>query len=676
MRIFARFLFIVLILGSFSIKSHAFGIRCLMVDANGGVTVSWDQTGLNIADFRCYYVYHSTSGSGPFSPVDSIFFYNTTSVTDINAFANTNPSWYYIVFKTNNGSPDIISDSAQAISLNVFNPSNGFANLTWNATRNPLTPTNSVYYKIYREYPAGFFKLLDSVNAATAAQPMTYSDQISICSDTIKYRIEVSDASGCKSVSNKAGELFRDLQPPSSPVLDSVSLDVNGNVIIGWNVNPAPDTRAYVTLQNTATVDTVWGINNTVLFSTVSATSGSLSFSTYAVDSCNNPSAPSVSHSTIYITAIFQLCEKSVRLRWNSYSYWPNPASYEILVSMNGGVETIAGTTSDLYYDDSNLISGSAYCYRVRARETGGSLRSSTSNRVCVVPIFPPPPLFSYIRSVSVRGPSLVEVNAYVDAGAAVAAYQLLRSSSLSGPFSAVASQPASASSNIRFFDESANTEVFSYYYKVSSIDSCGLPVFESQISRSILLTGAAQPEYTNDLSWNDYFDWLGTVSRYNLYRRINGILSAVPIFTFYPGDPLNYTDTVIDEFYSDGEFCYVIEAVEGFGNPYFFLDSSRSNEICLHQDPAIFIPNAFHPGGGLNEIFYPSNGFVDTKTYSLDIFNRWGAVIFHTDNPRVGWDGSTNGTQAPEAVYIYLLKAMKSDGTPIEIVGSVTLIR
>jgi gliding motility-associated-like protein len=105
-------------------------------------------------------------------------------------------------------------------------------------------------------------------------------------------------------------------------------------------------------------------------------------------------------------------------------------------------------------------------------------------------------------------------------------------------------------------------------------------------------------------------------------------------------------------------------------------LDSARSNEVCLNQDPAIFIPNAFHPGGSLNDIFYPSNGFVDTKSYSLHIFNRWGEVVFQTNNPRVGWDGSSNGKRAPEAVYIYRLIATTSDGTPIEKVGSVTLIR
>lgn len=676
MRIFARFVLFCTMLAGHHLSSHAFDIRCLLVNSTGAVTITWDQAGVNVADFRSYYIYHSTSAAGPFTAVDSVFIFNITNRNHPNALANSNPAFYYISFKSNNGSPDINTTVMQAINLTVVNPATGFANLSWNATSIPLSPTSSVWYKIYREYPAGLFRLIDSVDASSATMPMNYSDQISICSDTIKYKIEVSDSYGCKSVSNSAGELFRDLQPPAQPVLDSVSLDVNGNVIIGWNQSPSPDTRKYVVLQGTATIDTTNGINSTILNSFVSGNAGSLPFSVYAVDSCNNPSAPSVSHSTIFLGAVFRLCEKAVHLSWNEYSYWPNPPNYEILLSVNGGVETSVGFTTELFYDDTNLISGAFYCYRVRAIETGLSTRSSSSNRVCVIPIFPPPPMFSYIRSVSVLSSSQIEVKAYVDAAAAVARYDLLRSNSASGPFSVVATQAANGLSDIRFFDISANPDIFSYYYKVNSVDSCGLSVLESQLSRSILLSGIAFPEYTNFLEWSDYEGWSGAAGHYNLYIRINGVLTNTPLYTFYPGDALLYNDTVIDEVFSDGQFCYVIEAVEAPGNPLFFLDSARSNEVCLDQDPAIFIPNAFHPGGSLNEIFYPSNGFVDTKTYSFDIYNRWGENIFHTEDPRVGWDGSSNGKRAPEAVYIYRLLATKADGTPIEKVGSVTLIR
>ena len=105
-------------------------------------------------------------------------------------------------------------------------------------------------------------------------------------------------------------------------------------------------------------------------------------------------------------------------------------------------------------------------------------------------------------------------------------------------------------------------------------------------------------------------------------------------------------------------------------------MDTSRSNEICLTQTPIIFIPNAFHPGGLYNEVFYCSNAFVSAVDYSFDIYNRWGENIFHTTNPQEGWTGTVNGQQAPEAIYIYRLKTKNADGSDLEKVGSVTLIR
>ena len=213
------------------------------------------------------------------------------------------------------------------------------------------------------------------------------------------------------------------------------------------------------------------------------------------------------------------------------------------------------------------------------------------------------------------------------------------------------------------------------YYYKVATIDSCGLTALISQISNTILLSGNANSDFTNSLTWTDYSDWPMGVNRYNIYLIMNGIISTIPIATI-TSSSLSFIDPVIEDLYSDGKFCYVIEAIEEPGNPNLFIDSSRSNEICVTQSPIIFIPNAFHPGGLYNEVFFCSNVFVSAEDYSLDIYNRWGENIFHTSNPFEGWNGITNGKSAPEAVYVYRLQAKNLDGSDIIKVGSVTLIR
>ena len=659
-----------------SIRVQGISMRCISIGSNGGVTVTWDAGGTNPGDFYSWYVFHSTNSNGPFTAIDSIFFYNDTNTFHGAANAANNPAYYFIVFKSNSGAPDIFSDTIRAIGLNLSNPGSGYATLSWNATHYPLIGTHSPYYLIYREYPAGILTLIDSVDARTAPIPMIYADTITICDDTIKYRVEVRDVSGCTSVSYLRADRFADRIPPAVPVIDSVSVDASGHAIVSWFVDPANDTRAYVILQYPAhsVVDTVYGRNSTTLSTTIDATIASRSFEILAIDSCNNQTQPSpLVHSTIYLNAIFDACSRSGILNWTAYDFWGLPPNYYIYSSVNGGPETLLDSTTQTFYNDTNLTSGSTYCYRVQAKDSI-TLRTSTSNRECVFPSYPPLPSYSYIRKVSVIGEDRILVVAYVDPGAQVKGYELYRSKTKVGGYSKVGERLVTGVSTVSFTDV-VSTSVGPYYYFVSTLDSCGNGVRSSQISQSIFLSGTAAPEFINYLDWTHYAQWPNGVNRYNIYSVLNGNLVSPPFITLLSADSA-YVDTVTDSYYSNGEFCYVIEAIEAVGNPYFFLDSSRSNVICLKQEPVIFIPNAFHPGGHLNEIFYPSNGFVSQEGYSLDIYNRWGELIFHTEDPLSGWSGVANGKSAPEGVYVYRLKAKTPGGVEIDKVGSVTLIR
>ncbi len=678
MRYFVLFGLIGLFLFAKTDRTYAFSTRCTAVGNGGDVTITWDRNGLNAADYRAWYIYHAANSAGPFTLIDSTFFFTDTIQTDLSANAYNTSAYYYIRFQTNNGSPSILSDTIRAIGLNVVNPNSGFANLSWSPTRIPLILTNSLYYRIFREYPAGTFTLIDSVNAATSAIPMTYSDLISICDDTIKYKIEVMDQSGCRSVSPIKGDRFRDLQPPSRPVVDSVSVDLAGNVIVSWYVNSSLDTRLYQVLQsigaNWVAIDTVYGRNSTLYNSTINASGGSLSFQVIAKDSCNNPSSQSLSHSTIYLQSSFQLCGKKINLTWSPYNFWGTPPIYEVLVSINGGVESIVGTTSSTTFSDTGLTSGASFCYRVRAREVA-STRSSTSNGSCLTPTFPPPPSFSYIRKVTVTGERQVYIEAYVDAAASVSGYQLQRSDSAAGPYTTISTLTISGTSSIGFYDNNVETSTGPYYYRVLTLDSCGLLSRTSNFSRTIL-AHAVTVDYINTVDWSTYLTWPAGVDRYNIYRSINGSYSAQPSFIVSSSaSNKSILDEVINNFYTNGEFCYIVEAIEALGNPYFFVDSARSNEVCVKVQPIIFIANAFHPGGDFNQVWNPSNAFVSSTDYSLRIFDRWGRIAFETHDPLIGWDGTINGNRASVGVYVFQLKSVNTDGGKIERVGSVTLV-
>jgi gliding motility-associated-like protein len=70
------------------------------------------------------------------------------------------------------------------------------------------------------------------------------------------------------------------------------------------------------------------------------------------------------------------------------------------------------------------------------------------------------------------------------------------------------------------------------------------------------------------------------------------------------------------------------------------------------------FLPNGFSPNGdGINDVFLPL--FPPTlliQKYSLQIYDRWGMMVFDTADPNQTWDGSKNGEPLPIDTYIFHL--------------------
>lgn len=89
-----------------------------------------------------------------------------------------------------------------------------------------------------------------------------------------------------------------------------------------------------------------------------------------------------------------------------------------------------------------------------------------------------------------------------------------------------------------------------------------------------------------------------------------------------------------------------------------------------------VAVPNAFTPNNdGLNdELKIQHNGSFDQFTFQ--VFNRWGELVFETNDPTATWDGTRNGDKLPSGVYVYHLKGTLLDDSEIEKQGSITLIR
>ena len=105
----------------------------------------------------------------------------------------------------------------------------------------------------------------------------------------------------------------------------------------------------------------------------------------------------------------------------------------------------------------------------------------------------------------------------------------------------------------------------------------------------------------------------------------------------------------------------------------------TTSQVIVVEHDPVVFIPNAFTPDGdGLNNEFtavFPEN--MKLASYEMYIYDRWGELVFYSQNPKQGWDASLAGFDAPDGVYSYLVK-YKEQGyvNKFQVTGSVVVIR
>ncbi len=103
----------------------------------------------------------------------------------------------------------------------------------------------------------------------------------------------------------------------------------------------------------------------------------------------------------------------------------------------------------------------------------------------------------------------------------------------------------------------------------------------------------------------------------------------------------------------------------------------STSYLLCIEDEFAVFVPNAFTPNeDGFNDALGIITSVGDPRDFELDVFDRWGGVLFHADAKDRFWDGTVGGAQLPIGVYHWRLRMRDSEGLFQERQGHVTLVR
>lgn len=131
------------------------------------------------------------------------------------------------------------------------------------------------------------------------------------------------------------------------------------------------------------------------------------------------------------------------------------------------------------------------------------------------------------------------------------------------------------------------------------------------------------------------------------------------PTFRFPDADSGTYT------------VCLHVETIHG-------CENDICHDVVINGYSNIYVPNAFTPDGdGINDTFKPSMYGFSEKDYSFMVFDRWGLLIYSTNNQQNSWDGTYKGQQCSEDAYVWKVKAVdKYTGEDVSYLGHITLLR
>jgi gliding motility-associated-like protein len=122
---------------------------------------------------------------------------------------------------------------------------------------------------------------------------------------------------------------------------------------------------------------------------------------------------------------------------------------------------------------------------------------------------------------------------------------------------------------------------------------------------------------------------------------------------------------------------CYAVTAVDTF-----FNESAFSNIVCKDNCPIYNLPNVFTPNGdGANDLYIPFP-YCFIESIEMQIYNRWGNLVFETTDPDINWDGKNlKGNDVAEGVYFYTCKVYEQRVSGIVrqadiLQGSIQIIR
>ena len=178
---------------------------------------------------------------------------------------------------------------------------------------------------------------------------------------------------------------------------------------------------------------------------------------------------------------------------------------------------------------------------------------------------------------------------------------------------------------------------------------------------------------------------WDDPISNFNMSTDNTSILELIDFF-----DTSSSESEIISWTWDFGD-----GTTSNLQNPIHFYQENQQYTVCLNIEDAngctsqkctiinifnnthAYIPDIFTINNDhLNEVFEPIIYGLDTNTYSLLIYDRWGKLLFSTTNYQKGWNGTHNGQVVKQDIYSYKINYTTISGEKKTHIGKVTLAK
>lgn len=141
----------------------------------------------------------------------------------------------------------------------------------------------------------------------------------------------------------------------------------------------------------------------------------------------------------------------------------------------------------------------------------------------------------------------------------------------------------------------------------------------------------------------------------------------------FGDGDSINNLITTPEHVYpttQHGTYTARLLVVNQFG-----CTDETTHDVVITPVVTLYIPNAFSPNSNrINDNFYAyGEGITE---FEMVVFNRWGEYLFRSQDLNVGWDGTFNGVEVPNDVYVYVVNYVGVDDSNGTKRGMVTVVK